>query len=51
MFRQYLELPTDETIYIMLVDSSGAVRWKTSGSMTPMGAALMNSAVDELIGK
>jgi hypothetical protein len=50
-FRQDLDLPTDETIYVMLVDSSGAVRWKTGGSMTPMGAALMNGAVDELMGK
>jgi hypothetical protein len=50
-FRKELELPTDETIYVMLVDSSGAVRWKTGGSMTPLGATLMNSAVDELMGK
>jgi hypothetical protein len=50
-FRNNLDMPTDETIYVMLVDSSGAVRWKTSGSMTPRGATLMNGAVDELMGK
>jgi hypothetical protein len=50
-FRKELELPTDETIYVMLVDSSGAVRWKSSGSMTPMSAALLSSAVDELLRK
>jgi hypothetical protein len=50
-FRQDLDLPTDETIYVMLVDSSGAVRWKSSGSMTPMSAALLSSAVDELLSK
>jgi hypothetical protein len=50
-FRDDLSLPTDETIYVMIVDASGAVRWKTSGSMTPMSAALLNAAVDELLGK
>jgi hypothetical protein len=50
-FRKELELPTDETIYVMLVDSSGAVRWKSSGSMTPMSAALLSSAVDDLLSK
>jgi hypothetical protein len=50
-FRQDLDLATDETIYVMLVDSSGSVRWKTSGSMTSMGAAQMNAAVDDLLGK
>jgi hypothetical protein len=50
-FREDLNLPTDETIYVMLVDSTGMVRWQTSGSMSPMSAALMNSAVDELLSK
>jgi hypothetical protein len=50
-FREDLNLPTDETIYVMLVDSKGMVRWQTSGSMTPMSAALMNDAVDELLSK
>jgi hypothetical protein len=50
-FRKELELPTDETIYVMIVDSSGAVRWKSSGSMTPMSATLLGSAVDELLSK
>lgn len=50
-FRKELDLSTDETIYVLLVDSSGAVRWKTSGSMTPTSAASMNSAIDELMCK
>jgi len=50
-FRKDLDMPTDETIYVMLVDASGAVRWKTGGFVTPMGATLMNSTATELIGK
>jgi hypothetical protein len=50
-FRQDLDLPTDETIFVLLVNSSGEVKWKTEGSMTPIGAAQLKSAVDELLAK
>lgn len=48
-FREDLGLATDATIYVMLVDSSGAVRWKTEGSMTPLGATQLNAAVEQLL--
>lgn len=50
-FRKDLDLETDDTIYALLVDSSGSVRWKISGSMTPVGAALLSSAIDEMLSK
>jgi hypothetical protein len=48
-FRANLALPTDQTIYVLLVDSTGNVRWKTDGSMTPMSATKLNAAVSELL--
>jgi hypothetical protein len=49
-FRQDLDLPTDETIYVMLVDSSGVVRWKTNGSMTAEGATDLGAAIEKILG-
>jgi hypothetical protein len=48
-FRRELDLPTDRAIYLMLVDSKGVVRWKTTGSMTAIGADSLKEAVDSLL--
>ena len=44
-FRRELDLPTDRTIYVLLVDSKGVVRWKTDGPMTAMGADSLREEV------
>jgi hypothetical protein len=49
-FRKELDLPTDRTIYLLLVDSKGVVVWKTAGSMTDAGAKSLMEKVDKLSG-
>ncbi len=34
LFRQMLELPTENTIYLLLVDREGEVFWRTTGELT-----------------
>jgi len=34
-FRQALELPHEEDIYVLLVDRQGSVLWRTEGAFTP----------------
>ena len=48
-FRRELDLPTDRTIYVLLVDSTGVVRWKIDGSMTDVGAKSLKEKVDSLL--
>ena len=45
-FRRELDLPTDQTIYVLLVDSKGIVRWKTDGPMTAKGADSLKESVE-----
>jgi hypothetical protein len=48
-FRRELDLPTDQIIYVLLVDSKGFVRWKIDGSMTDLGAKSLKEKVDSLL--
>ena len=49
-FRKALNIPSDETIHVFLLDSTGAVRWRSEGAMSPMQAELLKGAVKELSG-
>lgn len=48
-FRAALGLPHGRTIYALLVDEAGVVRWRTEGSFTREKAAAMEAAVDRLL--
>ncbi len=48
-FRRELDLPTDQTIYVLLLDSKGVVRWKIDGSMTDAGAKSLMEKVESLL--
>jgi len=34
LFRQLLDLPTENTIYLLLIDREGEVFWRTTGELT-----------------
>lgn len=47
-FRRALDIPDEETIYVLVVDRQGNILWRTEGAYSPeKGAALLN-AVQEL---
>ena len=46
-FREALELPSEETIYLLLVDAQGEVFWRTEGEWTPEGGARLEAALAE----
>ena len=44
-----LHLPTTHTIYTLLLDQSGYVRWRADGSMTPLEGEQLREAVTALL--
>lgn len=48
-FRRNLNIPSDETIHVFLVDKNGYIRWRTEGSMTPAKAEELKQATHELL--
>jgi hypothetical protein len=44
-----LHLPTTHTIYALLLDQSGYVRWRADGSMTPLEGEQLREAVALLL--
>jgi hypothetical protein len=50
-FRQALELPGEDTIWVLLVDRQGNVLWREQGAYSPeKGSALLQAVQDCLIG-
>ena len=50
-FMRALHLPTDHTIYTLLLDASGHVRWRSAGIMTPLHGEELREVVAELLRK
>jgi hypothetical protein len=48
-FRRNLDISSDETIHVFLVDNHGYVRWRAEGSMTPAKAEELSQAAHELL--
>jgi hypothetical protein len=44
-FRKALELPHEESIYVLLVNRQGQVLWRTEGAYTPDNAAALAAAI------
>jgi hypothetical protein len=44
-FRRALELPHEESIYVLLVDRQGQVLWRTEGAHTPDKATALAAAI------
>ncbi len=47
-FRKALDLPTEETIYALLVDRAGRVLWRSEGVATDEKARDLERTLDEL---
>ena len=47
-FRQALELPEEETIYVMLVDRQGQVLWRADGAFAPETGQELEQAIARL---
>jgi hypothetical protein len=47
-FMKALDIPSDEVIQTMLIDSTGHVRFRAEGEMTPIKAQKLREAVQEL---
>jgi hypothetical protein len=47
-FKRALHLPTSGTIYTLVLDKQGYVRWRTAGAMTPLKAQELREAVAQL---
>ena len=45
MFRQALQLPSEDHIYVMLLDDQGKVLWRAEGVFTPEMGESLESAV------
>jgi hypothetical protein len=48
-FRRALALPSDDTVYALLLDRSGAVRWRGAGAYTDAQGAELRAAVARLL--
>jgi hypothetical protein len=46
-FREVLELPDEETIYVLFVDGEGEVRWRASGAYMPEGGRSLVEAIEK----
>ncbi|MBI5374576.1 MAG: hypothetical protein HZA77_04015 [Candidatus Schekmanbacteria bacterium] len=46
-FRSSLEIPDEETIYVMLVDRKGSVLWRTEGKFTEEKLEELNKALSQ----
>jgi hypothetical protein len=44
-FRKALDIPDEETVHLLLLDSTGEVVWRTQGAFTPEKAAALEQAV------
>jgi hypothetical protein len=50
VFREALDLPSEETIYTLLVDRIGAVLWRAEGACTPESNADLERTIVRLLG-
>lgn len=50
-FRNALDIPNEETIWVFLVDRSGNVLWRMAGAYTPEKGEALGSAVQNEIDK
>ena len=49
-FKEALDIPTEDQIWLYLFDKQGNVLWRTSGPFTPeQGAALETAALDQRV--
>ena len=48
-FRRALDLPSESTIYILVVDRAGHVWWRASGEYTPEKGEALAQALDNLL--
>lgn len=46
-FREALDLPSEEDIYVLLVDNQGQVLWRVDGKLTPDKAESLRSAIEK----
>ena len=46
-FRQALDLPHEEDIYVLLVDRQGQILWRVAGELTPEKAESLVSAIED----
>jgi hypothetical protein len=48
-FRRALGLPSDDTVYALLLDREGVVRWRSDGAFTPGKGEALEAAVAGLL--
>jgi hypothetical protein len=46
-FREALDLPHEDDIYVLLIDRQGRVWWRTSGAFTPEKGQALTAAVED----
>jgi hypothetical protein len=49
--KRALHLPSSSSIYTLLVDKTGTVKWRAAGALTPMRATELREAVAQLVGQ
>jgi hypothetical protein len=47
-FRRALDMPNEETIYILVVDRQGNIVWRTEGAYSPEKGADLFQAIEEI---
>lgn len=47
-FRRALEIPNEETIYVVVLDRQGNIVWRTEGAYSPEKGAALLDAIQEL---
>ena len=48
-FRRALDIPDEETIYILVLDRQGNILWRTEGAYSPEKGAALLDAVQEIL--
>ena len=47
-FKESLEIPTEETLYLYLVDREGNILWRESGELSDEKATSLENAIEKL---
>lgn len=48
-FKEQLEIPTEDTLYLYLVDKNGTIFWRESGEISDEKATSLENALDEVL--